>query len=162
MRYEDLVSADPETWHGLMDYLELDFDPASLEAFSKTELQGRLGDKAGVARYAGLSAEPVTKWKRSISNPLRRAWCRRYLSWLGAERLKTMGYDASSLRSELDSIELGWDGLATDSVDVVSSALRGVVRRRARRPAPPAGPPASMSPNGQHSRMGAEHEGGVR
>ena len=66
VRYEDLVSADPEAWQGLMDYLELDFDPASLEAFSKTDLQGRLGDKAGVARYAGLSSEPLTKWKRSI------------------------------------------------------------------------------------------------
>jgi hypothetical protein len=28
-----------------------------------------------------------------MAGPLRQAWCRRYLRWLGAERLALMGYD---------------------------------------------------------------------
>ncbi len=141
-----------------MEYLELEFDPDSLEAFGQTHLGGRLGDKAGVARYSGLSLEPLTKWKRSIRNPLRKAWCRRYLTWLGPERLLSMGYDSRRLRSELDSIEVGWDGLAADSLAVTSTAARSALRRRTR---PNAAPTIATGTNGQLSTSGAGVKGGV-
>jgi hypothetical protein len=31
-------------------------------------------------------------------------WCRRYLDWIGSDRLATMGYDLQTLLAELDAV----------------------------------------------------------
>ncbi|HEY2283732.1 MAG TPA: sulfotransferase [Solirubrobacteraceae bacterium] len=102
VRFEDLIRADSErAWRPLMDYLEIPFDPATLERFQEVTLRGRMGDPVGVKAYSALSAEPMQKWKHTLANPLRREWCRRYLRFLGDERLATMGYDGKRLAAEL-------------------------------------------------------------
>jgi hypothetical protein len=102
-RFEDLVGGDEVAWRELMGYLEIDFDPAALENFAAVELNGRMGDPTGQRRYSRLSSEPEEKWKATLSNPIRREWCRRYLRFLGTERLATMGYDREQLERQLDS-----------------------------------------------------------
>ncbi len=134
VRFEDLASADADAWRGLMGFLDLDFDPASLDDFSRVTLSGRLGDKAGVARYSELSGEPLSKWKRTIHNPLRRAWCRRYLDWIGPERLRVMGYDHAQLQQDLAATTVGPAGLAGDSVRTAESVARRMLRTRWRPP----------------------------
>ena len=81
----------------------LSFDKELFVKFNSIELKG-LGDPVGAKQYKFISEEPLLKWKRSLSNPLRKAWCRRYLCWVGKERLKIIGYDLDNLLSELDSI----------------------------------------------------------
>ena len=117
-----------------MDFLDLEFDPASLDDFGRVTLSGRLGDKHGVARYSELSIEPLTKWKQTIHNPLRRAWCRRYLDWIGPQRLEVMGYDHAQLQQELAATTVGPSGLAGDSVRTAESMARRMVRARWRPP----------------------------
>ena len=52
-----------------------------------------MGDPTGVKNYREVDTAPLEKWKTTINNnPLRKMWCRRYLSWIGEERLKVMGY----------------------------------------------------------------------
>ncbi len=46
----------------------------------------------------------MSKWKRTLSNPIRKIWSCRYLRWIGPERLATMGYDLDRLLMELDSL----------------------------------------------------------
>lgn len=134
-RFEDLASGDEDRWEKLMDYLEIEFEPGALASFAKVELGGRMGDPTGRKQYSALSAEPQQKWKGTLANPLRRAWCRRYLRFLGAKRLATMGYDLDRLVGELDSQPISLDSFVPDlwaaAKDVAKEPLR--VRTRSRR-----------------------------
>jgi Sulfotransferase family len=133
VRFEDLVGGKEEAWRGLMDYLEIPFEPASLTSFAEVELVGRMGDPTGRRRYSALSAEPQGKWKRTLANPLRRAWCRRYLRYLGAERLALMGYDLEEMLGELDAQPPAAEHLLGDlrrlAKDVVTEPIRVRTRK---------------------------------
>jgi len=134
-RFEDLSGGDEDRWTQLMDYLGIEFDPGALASFAKVELGGRMGDPTGRKRYSALSAEPQQKWKGTLANPLRREWCRRYLRFLGSERLATMGYDLDQIVADLNAQPLSLDSLGPDlwaaAKDVAKEPLR--VRTRGRR-----------------------------
>ena len=117
VQYEDLAAGNGEAWARLFGYLGLEFDVNQLSLFTEVQLPGRMGDQTGKKAYSGLSQEPIDKWRKVLASPLRKRWCRRYLRWIGAERLKVMGYDADALLQELNSIptrprtvfaDLGW------------------------------------------------------
>lgn len=104
VRYEDLLADLEGERSRILGYLELSpVSDCDLAAGSR-HLRGRLGDKVGLERYRALSREPLEKWKCTLSNPLRKAWCRRYLRWLGPRRLSVMGYQLDALLAELDAI----------------------------------------------------------
>jgi hypothetical protein len=132
VRLEDLLSGSEDHWRALMGYLGIEFDPSALERFGEVSLNGRMGDHTGVNRYATLDSEPVDKWKQTLANPLRHAWARRYLRFLGQDRLATMGYDARELAHELDAQPTRARSLAPDlcglAVDLLKEPLRAHVR----------------------------------
>jgi hypothetical protein len=134
VRFEDLVGGDKRPWQELMDYLEIPFDLGALSSFAQVELNGRTGDPTGVKRYSQLSSEPGQKWKRTLANPLRKAWCRRYLGVLGDERLAAMGYERERLVGELNALDASTDALLGDTgrliVDLVKEPLRVRTRNR--------------------------------
>jgi hypothetical protein len=134
-RFEDLSGGDEGLWTQLMDYLGIEFEPAALASFAKVKLGGRMGDPTGRKRYSALSAEPEQKWKGTLANPLRREWCRRYLRFLGSDRLATMGYDLDQIVADLNAQPLSLDSLGPDlwaaAKDVAKEPLR--VRTRGRR-----------------------------
>lgn len=134
-RFEDLIGGNEARWTELMEYLGIEFEPEALASFAKVELGGRMGDPTGRKKYSTLSAEPQQKWKGTLANPLRRDWCRRYLRFLGAERLATMGYDIDRLVGELASQPIGFDSFIPDlwaaAKDVAKEPIR--VRTRSRR-----------------------------
>jgi hypothetical protein len=117
VRFEDYVTGDVETWQRLMSYLELPFRTESLSEFTEVDLRGRMGDKHGSTLYGDLSREPLTKWREILSNPLRKEAARRYLSWIGGERLELMGYNAHELRHELDAVPSSTEHLAQDAMN---------------------------------------------
>ncbi len=124
IRFEDIVGGDGTALPQLFSYLDLDWDPSLLSAFQDVELTGPLGDQTGVARYSGLSDVPLQKWRETICNPVRKAWCARYLEWLGADRLRVMGYDLATLRDELAETSTGTKNLRQDAASLGSLALR--------------------------------------
>jgi sulfotransferase family protein len=134
VRFEDLVAGDQDRWRTLMSYLEIEFEPDALQRFAQVELNGRMGDPVGVKRYSTLSSEPSQKWKSTLANPLRRAWCRRYLSYLGSQRLSVMGYDLAQILAELDAQPASMDALLPDLghllVDVAKEPVRVWTRNR--------------------------------
>jgi hypothetical protein len=134
VRFEDLVSGDERRWAQLMEYLEIEFKPQTLSRFAEVKLNGRMGDPTGQSRYSSLSAEPQQKWKQTLVNPLRRAWCRRYLGFLGDERLATMGYDRSEILRELDAQPLSTKALLPDLGRLVEDVAKELVRVRTRSP----------------------------
>jgi Sulfotransferase family len=133
VRFEDLVTGDERHWHALMGYLEIEFEPSSLHNFSKLELNGRMGDPTGRGLYSALSAEPAQKWKATLVNPVRKAWCRRYLSFLGSDRLAIMGYDHDHLVRELDSQPTSARSLIPDLGRLAQDLLKEPIRVRTRR-----------------------------
>ncbi|MDX6610211.1 MAG: hypothetical protein QOF85_2136 [Solirubrobacterales bacterium] len=134
-RFEDLSGGDEARWTELMDYLGIEFAADALAGFAKIELGGRMGDPTGRKQYSALSTEPQRKWKGTLANPLRREWCRRYLRFLGAERLATMGYDLDQIVGELESQAPSLDSFGPDlwraAKDVAKEPIR--VRTRSRR-----------------------------
>jgi len=132
VRFEDLVAGDTSNWKSLMDYLKIEFEPDALDRFSEVDINGRMGDKTGVKRYVALSTEPQDKWRKTLVNPLRRAWCRRYLNFLGTERLAVMGYDRAKIVSELDSQPPNMAGLVSDIGRLIKDVAKEPIRVRTR------------------------------
>jgi hypothetical protein len=129
VRYEDLVASEG-AWRSLAAYLGLEFDPAALQRFADVRLEGSLGDPTGVVAYQAISREPLSKWRATIANPVRRAWARRYLRWIGHERLEVMGYRLDDLLAELDAAPTSTDHMGADIVELGSAALREMMHAR--------------------------------
>jgi hypothetical protein len=132
VRYEDLIAGGGDAWRSMMEYLGIDFDPRTLERFAEVKLNGRMGDPTGVARYSSLDSAPAQKWKGTLANPVRRAWARRYISYLGGERLALMGYDAKRLLAELESQPTSTRSLALDLRELLLDVAKEPVRVRIR------------------------------
>lgn len=130
VRFEDLVTGDDRPWREILDYLELSWEPQVIEQFSSVELRGRMGDPSGTAAYSGLSQEPVQKWRSTICNPVRRAWCSRYLRWLGRERLEVMGYDLDQLEEQLSTSSHCTYRASDDALAMAASLVRELVKAR--------------------------------
>jgi hypothetical protein len=114
VRYEDLVAQPDQTWPRLFAHLGLEYDRGMLTRFTEVSVTGRVGDQIGTRAYLEPSTEPLDKWRGVLTNPLRKAWCRRYLRWLGKERLAVMGYDLAALEAELASVPGDWRRLGPD------------------------------------------------
>lgn len=114
VRFEDLLARPSETWPALFDHLGIPFEPASLARFSGVDVEARMGDPTGRKSYETLSTEPLERWKRAITSPLRRRWCRDYLRWIGEERLSVMGYSLDELIRELEEIPTSVGSLGSD------------------------------------------------
>lgn len=101
VRYEDAVTRPAEIWPAVFSHVGLEYDDRFLRDFSSVRFSGSMGDSIGSRRWDAVSAESVGSWPRTFDNPLRRAWARRYLEWIGEERLSTMGYQYAELRADL-------------------------------------------------------------
>ena len=90
--------------------------PPMAERFDEVKLPGFFSDRTGVARYYCINREPLEKWKRVMSNPIRAAWCRRYLRWIGRRRLEVMGYDQDQMLREVNSMPRSARNLISDAL----------------------------------------------
>jgi hypothetical protein len=133
VRFEDLLAGRQQDWRRLAAHVGFEFDPSSLTRFAEVHLNGSMGDKIGVERYHGLDRGPTCKWRGTLQNPLRVAWCRRYLRFLGAARLETMGYSQDALLRELAGQRRSLSGLAPDLGRLLADLAKEPVRARIRR-----------------------------
>ncbi|MFH1178074.1 MAG: sulfotransferase [Acidobacteriota bacterium] len=129
MTYEDLVSNHLGPWERLFSYLDLPFAPALLSRFAEVEMKGRIRDPRQ-SEYRSLSQEPLEKWRATLGNPIRKAYCRRYLRWIGQERLSCMGYDLQGLLADLASVPTSVRFLASDLWRIPIEAAKEVLHLR--------------------------------
>jgi hypothetical protein len=133
VRFEDLVGGDERHWEALMTYLGIAFEPTALSRFADIRLKGSMGDPTGVSRYSTVSTEPAQKWKGTLANPLRKAWCRRYLRFLGNERLAVMGYSGDEILRELEAHPTTTASLLPDLGRLIGDVAKEPIRVRLRR-----------------------------
>lgn len=127
VRYEDLV-ASPKAWRPIFDRLGIGFDEGVLASVDEFQIRGRFGDPTQ-GRRTGVSADPLETWRDVLASPVRTRWCRRYLDWLGPERLSGMGYDHAELVTDLDQIATRRSMAARDRIRGARERVRVAVRR---------------------------------
>lgn len=124
VQYENFLQSPEKELSRIAEYLALEFDPDALKNFSQISFNGELGDPTGTQNYREVDTAPLEKWKTVINNPLRKIWCRRYLRWLGEERLKVMGYDMKELLLELDSTGFTLRNMFSDIVRMFNPRVK--------------------------------------
>jgi len=123
LNYEDFIANPEKKGDELFRYLELDNDSISTSDFNAVELNGIMGDKSGVKSYAKLTNEPIEKWKKMITNPIRKKWVINYLKWLGEERLGYIGYDQKELILEIKNISFGFKYIFSDIIRILYGVI---------------------------------------
>lgn len=130
LRFEDLVSRPRNEVKELFAFLGVPFEESALEAFAGIDFKGEMGDQKGVQQYQSISQAPVDKWKSVLNNPLRKAWARQYLQWIGENRFGIMGYDMEEFLDDLKGSPLSFDHLIHDIYSLVKGAFRPVLEKR--------------------------------
>lgn len=103
IQYEHLLTQPEVACREICAYLNIPFEQKMIEDFQSVDLGGDMGDPTGTKNYDRISAKPLNKWRASLRNPIRKAWCKSYLSWLGQDRLASIGYDQHELLQDLKS-----------------------------------------------------------
>ncbi|MBF2013971.1 MAG: sulfotransferase [Rivularia sp. T60_A2020_040] len=114
LRYENLVSQPDIELSKLFSYLDLEINPELFSNFNQVQLKGKMGDPLRETQYQSLRCDSLEKWKQTLSNPIRKLWCRNYLNWIGKEKLLMMGYDLQNLLEEVDTVPTNLDMIASD------------------------------------------------
>ena len=70
-----------------------------------------------------INPRGLERWRETLGNPVRKAWCRRYLRWIGAERLRAMGYELDELLASVDSTPTRMRGTGADLLRIPYSML---------------------------------------
>lgn len=124
VKYEDMLMDPEATLAGIFRYLDLAVEDDIIAGFTNTELRGRMGDHYGTVIYNQISREPLEKWTGAFASPLRKAWARMYLKWLGAERLSLMGYSLSHELHKLEAAATRYSFLVSDTARMTYGMYR--------------------------------------
>jgi len=115
LRYEQLLAAPAQTLTNLFEWLDL--DPTALrEECECRVLNGQMGDPKRHGDSGEIRSTGNGDWRQKPLNPLRRRWLRRYLDWIGAERMVLMGYDLSVWKVDLAATPTTFHHLLGDLV----------------------------------------------
>jgi hypothetical protein len=116
LKYEDLLESPVDSCKRLYDFLELEFDISVLSSFKNKNFTVRMGDPTGSMLYDSISKEPLEKWKKTLSNPIRKSWAIKYIKWIGKSRLSGVGYDFDELMAGLVNIPISTHKLGSDLI----------------------------------------------
>lgn len=101
VRYEDLVENISEEVNRIFEFLDLDRDDEVNTNYKNIQLKGEFGDPLRDKKYQSVTNASLSTWEEFFSTPLRYFWAKKYLDWIGQDRLARMGYDLSEIESRL-------------------------------------------------------------
>jgi hypothetical protein len=120
INFEDVVQKTEDTFEKVFQYLDLPYDPSQISKMANIKFNGRITDpNSRLEEYNAIVVSPLNKWKNIMNNPVRKAWSRRYLTWIGNERLQFMGYDLNLLYSELDALPTRYHQVFQDTYRIL-------------------------------------------
>ena len=99
--YENLVQDPQSEIKKMCDYLDISYTEQMITGFKNVQFSGRMGDKVGIQKYTIINNGAKDEWIKTFNNPFRRLWASRYLEWIGAAKLNSMGFDHLELKSAL-------------------------------------------------------------
>jgi len=114
LQYENLVTDVKGEMAGLLDYLELGLEDEVFNGLSGNYLKGTMGDPTGIDLYSDVSCEGLDKWKSSITSPLRKRWCAKYIKNIGFDALNTVGYDGEAMLRDISCLPTGLRNMVSD------------------------------------------------
>jgi len=129
VNYENLLLDPASEMKRIFAYLGMTTESEAWRHFHEVEIRGHMKDPTGIGQYKDISTEPLNKWTTTFGNVYRIRWARRYIEWIGSERLHIMGYDADLLTAELDAVPTLYTGIAGD----IARSLYGEWRTRQQR-----------------------------
>jgi hypothetical protein len=129
LRYEDLVQRPSEVLPQVLDYLGLEWHPEMLTNFADVHLAGSMKDPSW-GRYHTVSPDSLHRWQQVMRGPVRKAWCRRYLRWIGPDRLHEMGYDYESLAAEVEALDVAGGRPVVDALDLATALPKAWIKGR--------------------------------
>ncbi len=112
--YERLVADTEGETRAILDYLDLDFDPAVLADASVASFSGSMGDKSVKSRDPAVRADSVGRWRKVFATPVRRAFLQRYLRRLGPAVLAANGVDYDEVIREVNELPVSWRSTFSD------------------------------------------------
>ena len=116
VKYEDLIRSPETEMKRIMKYLGLEYDAGLVDKLKDArtiDAPGR-GDPTGQYKYKGVSTKSAESWKTVMSHAYRKVWAKKYLNWIGSERLEVMGYDLNVLQAELQECPTHYRYLLSD------------------------------------------------
>jgi hypothetical protein len=119
VRYEELVTNEREILASICDHFGIQEDRLD---WSIPAIGGSVGDP-NQGTYGHISKESINKWKSVISNPCRKIMAKKYLKWLGKERLSVMGYRYDILVKGIKSVPTTKKYIFSDIIEI----LKGMV-----------------------------------
>lgn len=106
LRYEDFVVNPRAVLNRIAVFLELD---TGFDNVRGAAIRGApLGDVRARQGCRCLDSERVHAWRDVLATPVRKWWVKRYLQWIGPERLATMGYKMGLLLEEVEALQVRW------------------------------------------------------
>lgn len=105
IHYEKLVAEDHGEWVRLFQALNLQFHEDFLTKLQAHRISG-FGDPTGQERHPKLTPVSINTWRNSFSTPQRKRFAKKWLNWLGSERLLEIGYSMSELLEQIDAIPI--------------------------------------------------------
>jgi len=120
VQYEEIVKNKQETLEVICDHLGVDKDGLNE---SIPTINGRIGDPNQGMYDGQISKRSLKKWRKTISNIYRKKRVKKYLKWVGKERLSTMGYGYDRLIDDLRSNTTTYNHLLDDIVDSVKGSI---------------------------------------
>jgi hypothetical protein len=127
VRYEDLAAHPAATVARLCGQLGIPFEAEMLDYGSSQVGQAafRFGDTTTIHRHSRPIGSRVSRWKRTLDSPLRRAWAHGYLHALGAATVHELGYDFDQLARAFPpqvGLERAWEEIAKAAAPQTASA----------------------------------------
>jgi hypothetical protein len=137
IRYEDLVMDPTAVIRELCCYLELDYAEAMILNFWKDPIKSgafgnpiRQGGSQEVS-YREISKDPIEKWTDSLAkSPLRKRFARRYLNWIGPDRLEVLGYEYGQLTTALQEIKVNYQNTLPDLMRLIRGTASTLLETR--------------------------------
>jgi len=123
INYEDFITDMDNELKRVFSYLELELQPDIKEKYLDVMLSGDMGDDTGKKSYHQISEKPLEKWKGILCNPFRKFWCKKYINWLGSNRLESMGYVKNELLEDIEGVETNFNSFPGDLILAVGGVI---------------------------------------
>ena len=121
--FDDLINHTDKTLKSILDYLDLEYDPALIENFTKVKLEGHVGDKEGYFKYDQIESKTIDKWKEVFATRYRKKFAKKYISKFSHQNLLTFGYHPDMLVKLIDELKIQKKGCFYDRLDLMISNI---------------------------------------